>query len=325
MAESVVVDFQHEPEKGGRRTAPHRVDPRPGPGFVDGYATAKGQQPARILLQATDLQHCVRRILARMQKPHREKAKAAWQEQRAAGSKQPWREAKPEPIPGATLTWHGIPIEGVSYTRHRAVDKSRSGDPMFFRSLTMFRFPVATDLSEIAQLLPAAALKPVGPLEMSSRGFVSPLGREETEQLFHGRDGWLWLAIGGQDKILPASVVADRLEEKMIAIERTEGRCPGGRERNRIKDDLLHEMLPGAMVKSSRTDLFLDTEHGVAFVDTTSRKSGEFVMSDICGLLGSFPAMPLNAEVAPRSILTGWLAGEPLPDGLALGVVRAGR
>ncbi|EQM87191.1 recombinase RdgC [Stenotrophomonas maltophilia MF89] len=190
---------------------------------------------------------------------------------------------------------------------------------MFFRSLTMFRFPVATDLSEIALVLPAAALKPVGSLEMSSRGFVSPFGREETEQLFHGRDGWLWLAIGGQDKILPASVVADRLEEKLIAIERAEGRRPGGRERKRVKDELLHEMLPGAMVKSSRTDLFLDTEHGVAFVDTTSRKSGESVMSDIRGLLGSFPAMPLNAELAPRSILTGWLAGEPLPEGLALG------
>ncbi|WP_313418336.1 hypothetical protein [Stenotrophomonas sp.] len=127
MTESVVVDFQHEPEfakkKDGEQPRIELIRDQVA-GFVDGYATAKGQQPARILLQATDLQHCVRRILARMQKPHREKAKAAWREQRAAGSKQPWREAKPEPIPGATLTWHGIPIEGVGYTRHRAVDKS---------------------------------------------------------------------------------------------------------------------------------------------------------------------------------------------------------
>jgi recombination associated protein RdgC len=35
--------------------------------------------------------------------------------------------------------------------------------------------------------------------------------------------------------------------------------------------------------------------------------------------LGSFPALPVNAEVAPRSVLTGWIAGEPLPDGLSLG------
>src|SRR3546814_13735843 len=43
------------------------------------------------------------------------------------------------------------------------------------------------------------------------------------------------------------------------------------------------------------------------------------VCSEVRRALGSFPALPLNAEVAPRSILTGWVAGEPLPDGLALG------
>jgi recombination associated protein RdgC len=43
------------------------------------------------------------------------------------------------------------------------------------------------------------------------------------------------------------------------------------------------------------------------------------VVSELRRALGSFPALPLNAEVAPRSILTGWLAGEALPEGLALG------
>lgn len=41
--------------------------------------------------------------------------------------------------------------------------------------------------------------------------------------------------------------------------------------------------------------------------------------SDVRGALGSFPAMLLNAEVAPRSVLTAWIAGEPLPAGLSLG------
>src|SRR5690606_16276850 len=31
------------------------------------------------------------------------------------------------------------------------------------------------------------------------------------------------------------------------------------------------------------------------------------------------PAIPPNAEVAPRSVLTGWIAGEPLPEGMSLG------
>src|SRR3546814_8491660 len=43
------------------------------------------------------------------------------------------------------------------------------------------------------------------------------------------------------------------------------------------------------------------------------------VCSEVRRALGSFPALPINAEVAPRSILTGWVAGEPLPDGLSIG------
>ncbi|KGE50376.1 recombination-associated protein RdgC [Xanthomonas axonopodis] len=189
----------------------------------------------------------------------------------------------------------------------------------FFRNLTLFRFPTATDFSEVDQLLPAVVLKPVGPLEMNSRGFMSPFGREEQVTLSHRLGDFLWLTVGGEDKILPAAVVNDALARKISEIEAKEGRKPGGRERKRIKDDLIHELLPRAFVKSSRTDAVLDLRNGYIAVDTSSRKTAESVMSQIRGLLGSFPAMPLNAEVAPRGVLTGWIAGEPLPEGLSLG------
>lgn len=190
---------------------------------------------------------------------------------------------------------------------------------MFLRNLTMFRFPASTDFSEVASLLPQVTLKPVGPLEMCSRGFVSPFGREETQQLHHAIGAWLWLTVGAEDKMLPGAVVNDQLAKRIAEIEQREGRRPGGRERKRMKDDLLHELMPKAFVKTSRTDVFLDTQRGVAFVDSSSRATGENVMSDIRGLLGSFPAMSLNAEVAPRSVLTGWIAGEALPQGVTLG------
>src|SRR3546814_19886526 len=102
-------------------------------------------------------------------------------------------------------------------------------------------------------------------------------------------------------------------------MEQREGREPGGRARKRLKEDLVHELLPRAFVKPSRTDAVLDLEHGLCIVDSSSRKSAEGVVSGIRNALGSFPALPLNAEVAPRSVLTGWIAGEPLPDGFSLG------
>ncbi|MEA9551698.1 recombination-associated protein RdgC [Xanthomonas campestris] len=190
---------------------------------------------------------------------------------------------------------------------------------MFFRNLTMFRFPTSLNLAAVEELLPNFVLKPVGPLEMTSRGFVSPFGREETEQLSHRLGDFLWLAVGGQDKMLPGAVINDALEQKCAEIEKADGRRPGGKARKRLKDDIIHELLPKAFVRNSRTDVILDLANGVAIVNTSSRKTGENVMSEIRGMLGSFPALPLSAELAPRAVLTGWIAGEPLPAALSIG------
>ena len=189
---------------------------------------------------------------------------------------------------------------------------------MFFRNLTLFRFPTTTKFDELDTGLAECQLKPVGPLELSSRGFISPFGRD-SDEMSHKRSDATWLAVGGEDKILPGSVVNDMLNKKLSEIEAKEGRKPGGKTRKRIKDELITDLLPRAFVKPSRTDALIDTGLGVVAVDTSSRKSGENVVSEIRRALGSFPALPLNAEVAPRSVLTGWVAGEPLPEGLSLG------
>jgi recombination associated protein RdgC len=189
---------------------------------------------------------------------------------------------------------------------------------MFFRNLTLFRFPTSLDLSDLDTHLAEFPLKPVGGLELSSRGFVSPFGRD-AEALSHRIEDAIWLTVGGEDKLLPAAVVNDLLAKKVAEMEQREGRKPGGRARKRLKEDLVHELLPRAFVRPSRTDAMLDLEHGLCIVDSSSRKSAEGVVSEIRNALGSFPALPLNAEVAPRSVLTGWIAGEPLPDGFSLG------
>lgn len=191
---------------------------------------------------------------------------------------------------------------------------------MFFKNLTLFRFPAAVDFSELETLLPAAALKPVGPLEVSSRGFVSPFGQNaQDEALMHRVGDAIWLTVGGEDRLLPSSVVNDLLQKKLAQAEETQGRKPGSRMRKQMKDDLIAELLPRAFVRPLRTDALIDLKQHVIAVDTSSRKTAEAVVSEVRRALGSFPALPINAEVAPRSVLTGWLAGDALPNGLSLG------
>lgn len=189
---------------------------------------------------------------------------------------------------------------------------------MFFRNLTLFRFNPSLDLSDLENALGECTLKPLGPLELSSRGFVPPLG-QHGEQLAHTIGDAIWLTVGGEDKILPGAVVNDQLQKKLAAIEEKEGRKPGGRTRKRIKDELVMELLPRAFARPVRTDAMIIPSLGLVAIDTSSRKIAEGVVSEIRRALGSFPALPVNAEVAPRAVLTGWIAGDPLPDGLSLG------
>ena len=191
---------------------------------------------------------------------------------------------------------------------------------MLFRNLTLFRFPASLRkaLENIDEHLPEAALKPVGPLELSSRGFVSPFGRGE-DQLSHRVGDCVLITLGGEDKLLPSAVVNEALASKLDQLREREGRSPGGRERKRLKDEVLTDLLPRAFARPSRTNAYLDLGLGWLVVDSASRKNAEAVASALREALGSFPALPVNAESSPRALLTAWISGEEMPKGFELG------
>src|SRR3546814_20255494 len=145
---------------------------------------------------------------------------------------------------------------------------------MFFRNLTFFRFPTSLDLSEFETQLANCALKPVGALELSSRGFISPFGRD-AEALSHRIGDAIWLSVGSEDKLLPSAVVNDLLQKKLAEMEQKEGRRPGGRTRKRLKEALVPELLPPAFVRPGRTDAILDLEHGLCMVAPPPRQPAD--------------------------------------------------
>jgi len=191
---------------------------------------------------------------------------------------------------------------------------------MSFRSLTLFRFSpeVAEDLLRLADVLPEHVLRAVGPMELSTRGFVPPLGAS-TDDLTHSVGHFVRVAAGGQDKLLPTSVVNDAVAARVQKIAEGEGRKVSGRERKRIKDDVLNELLPRAFVRTSRTSMYFDWRDGWMVIDTASRKNAENVLSPVREALGSFPAVPLAPEESPRLLMTHWVSTGEMPAGFVLG------
>lgn len=191
---------------------------------------------------------------------------------------------------------------------------------MYFRNLTLFRFSsdVSADLNGLDDALAQHRLRDVGPIEFATHGFVSPLGRA-SEQLTLNLSHWTLFAAGGQDKLLPAAVVNDDVARRIQKIAEEEDRKVNGRERKRLKDEVLHELLQRAFVRSSRLLAYVDVARGWLVVDSSSRKAAENLVSLVREALGSFPVVPLTPEESPRALLTDWLAGGHMPAGFSLG------
>jgi len=192
---------------------------------------------------------------------------------------------------------------------------------MYFRNLTLFRFSpaVAADLQRLDAALGDHRLRPCGPLEMVTRGFVPPVGTGDDAALTHTVQHRTCFTLGAEDKLLPSAMVNEALQRKVRTIADEEGRKVSGRERKRIREDLYTELLPRAFVRSSRMGGYVDTRHGWLVLDTASRKAAENALTQLREALGSFPAVPLAPEEGPRVLLTDWLANGTLPAGLALG------
>lgn len=189
-----------------------------------------------------------------------------------------------------------------------------------FRNLTFFRFAsdAIPDPLALRSALEGRKLREVGPMEQATYGFVSPYGRDKDE-IAVVSEGHVLFCLGGWEKVLPATVVRDALAEKVAQIQKSQGRRVGARERRRLKDEVLADLLSRAFVRSTRTMAYLDPKGGWLVVDSASRRKAEQVVTEIRQALGRFPATPAMPGESPRALMTDWLVRTDTPQGWVLG------
>jgi recombination associated protein RdgC len=199
-----------------------------------------------------------------------------------------------------------------------------------FKNLTMYRFSAATSAAILALAYPLDAetyplashlrdlsLRPIGPMELHTAGWVSPYGAGD-DRLFQQVGDCIMLALGGESKVLPPAAVAAEVAKKVAEEEARAGRALGKRARTRLRDEVIVEMLPRAFTAPSRLCGYLDLARGFLVVDTASRKSADEFVHHFRRTLGSFPALPLSAD-DPAHTMTGWLHGDYLTPDLTIG------
>jgi recombination associated protein RdgC len=191
---------------------------------------------------------------------------------------------------------------------------------MWFKNLQLFRLletPVA-DAEALEEKLAGQAFRDCGSLEMSTEGWVSPLGLAG-ETLVHAVGGYLLVCACRQDKLLPPSVVNELVAGEVLALERQRGGRLPRRDRQAVKEGIVTRLMPAALPKNRRTWAVIDPRGGWLWVDASSRSRAEELVTLLRETLGSLKVAPPEGSVSPATRLTRWLARDGLPEAFELG------
>jgi recombination associated protein RdgC len=190
---------------------------------------------------------------------------------------------------------------------------------MWFKNAQIFQLKdtESLDTNELIEKIPEFPLTECGSQDEFSFGWMPLIRNSEQWSLASGH--CLLFRAGKEEKVLPSSVVREELENKVAEIELLEGRKVGRKEQTDMKDELVFTLRPKAF--SKRTDIwaYIDLKAKILVINSTNAGMTELLFKHLQTTLGSFPMSPLQAQVAPSSLMTDWLVKNEVPSSLETG------
>jgi recombination associated protein RdgC len=189
---------------------------------------------------------------------------------------------------------------------------------MWFKNITLFQLthPFRISAESLEAKLAERSARKCGPLEMSTIGWGSPLPDGNAHLL--PVEGCLLIAARKSEKILPAMVVREALEERIAEIEANEARDVRNKEKQRLRDEITVELLPRAFSRTRTTHALIDPENGWLLIDTASRPRAEELTVLLRETLGSLDITNPETEASPAGAMSQWLFHGTPPAGFTL-------
>jgi recombination associated protein RdgC len=177
---------------------------------------------------------------------------------------------------------------------------------MLFKNLVFHRLPADWTLSaaDLESALTARVLRPCGPFDMSTRGWVPVT---HGGRLVHTVGRQHLVALGVDEKLLPASVVRQVAQER-ADVQAAEQGFPVGRKQMRdLKLRVADELRARAFTRRRVTRAWFDSVGGWFAVDASSIPRAEAVVETLSDTLGSFAPQPIETARSPQLTMASWL------------------
>ena len=191
---------------------------------------------------------------------------------------------------------------------------------MWFKNLYLFKLnsEFSHSAKALHEVLGKQQFAPCSAGQRESTGWVAPLGKN-TESLTHTANGYILITMARQEKILPASVIREALEERVDDIQRKEQRKVGNGEKKDLREEIEFELLPRAFARTQKFDAWIDSRGGWIVVNTSSSTRAEELTELLRECIGSLPSSLPETEVPAIVTMTNWLKEEKTPAPFMLG------
>ena len=158
-------------------------------------------------------------------------------------------------------------------------------------------------------------LQPCGAAAMQSLGWV--VSRVGGTLVHVVNQHWL-IALGAEQKLLPASVVKQAAADRAKEIEANEGRRVGRKEMRELREAMATELMPRAFVRHRTTFAWLDPVNGWLAVDAATPAKAEELLEQLRKSVDGLQVRLVQVNQSPSAAMTGWIASGEAPSGFTL-------
>ena len=190
---------------------------------------------------------------------------------------------------------------------------------MWFKNLYLYQFEkeFEQDADSLHEALSKKPFIECSATQRESMGWVPPLGKN-SEAYTHSVSNFILLTMARQERLLPASVVREELQERVVEIQERESRKVGSKEKKELTERIEDELLPRAFTRTQKLDAWIDLKGGWLVINTPSSTRAETFATLLRKTIGSLPAVPPKTE-AVSPLLTQWLSEYKAPEPFEIG------
>lgn len=177
---------------------------------------------------------------------------------------------------------------------------------MWFKNLIVFRLSSGWTLSpgELEEQLSYRPLTPCSGYDLQTLGWVLP---GPQERLVHTLHRHMLIALGVDQKILPASVINQVTKDRAAEVAAEQGYPVGRRQLREMKERVADELRARAFSRRTMTRAWIDPDNQLLIVDAGAPAKAEELVATLRDTLKGFSAHLLETEKSPSVSMGAWL------------------